>query len=262
MPKNKNDQTQRLYKAENYIGNILEKKEEWTLEECQKYVDKLLKKKRIQDNYPWAKNHKIFVTHGGTGRRMAYATFTHRGPTIKLPPWARNQYVVLHEVAHHLDCFEDGHTDSFATILLDLVRRELGKDKAELLQASYHLHGVKIQSGKKVVKARCPQSKKEWVAEQRQSKSERKSKINAQTEEKEQFKLRVARGEEIQCWFENCTGSAKGDVEVIRWSRERIQFQWNWRCPRCERGRWEWQNRQYDAETHGVLAVSRNGVWR
>jgi putative metallohydrolase (TIGR04338 family) len=262
MPKNKNDQTQRLYKAENYIGHILEKKEVWTLEECQKYVDKLLKKKRIQDNYPWAKNHKIFVTHGGTGRRMAYATFTHRGATIKLPPWARNQYVVLHEVAHHLDCFEDGHTETFATILLDLVRREMGKEKAELLQASYHLHSVKVQSAKKAVKARCPQSKKEWVAEQRQTKTERKSIRQTQNEEKEQFKLKVANGEEIKCWFEDCTGSVKGDVALIRWSRERVQFQWNWTCPRCERGRWEFQNRQYDFEEHGILTVSRNGVWR
>jgi hypothetical protein len=112
------------------------------------------------------------------------------------------------------------------------------------------------------VKARCPQSRKEWVAEQRQTKTERKSIRQNQNEEKEQFKLKVARGEEIKCWFENCTGSTKGDVDLIRWSRERVQFQWNWRCPRCERGRWEWQNRQYDVETHGVLAVSRSGVWR
>ena len=255
------DQTQRVYKAENYIGNILEKKEEWTLDQCQKYVDKLLKKKRIQDNYPWAKNHKIFVTCGNRGQRMAYATYTHRGPTIKLPPWARNQYVVLHEVAHHFD-IESGHTDTFATILLDLVRREMGKDKAEALQASYHLHGVKIQSGKKVAKARCPQSKKEWVAEQRQTKSDRKQTRKKQDEEAEQFKLRVARGEEINCWFENCTGSGKGTTDVIRWSRERVQIQWNWTCPRCERGRWEWKNRQYNVDDHGVMAVSRNGVWR
>ena len=256
------DQTQRLYKAENYIGDVIQKKEEWTLAECQKYVDKLLAKKRIQDNYPWAKNHKIFVMEGSRGQRMAYATFTHRGATIKLPRWARNKYVVLHEVAHHFDCFEDGHTDTFATILLDLVRREMGKDKAEALQASYHLHGVKVQSGTKIVKARCPQSKKEWVAQQRQTKSDRTATRKKQDEEAEQFKLRVAKGEEISCWFENCTGSAKGDVDAIRWSRERIQIQWNWRCPRCERGRWEWKNRQYDFEEHGVMAVSRNGVWR
>lgn len=161
MPKIK-DQAGRLYSAET-ISGIKQHSGTLTLKQCQAFTDKVIARKYVKDNYG---SIPAILVLDGRGRRKACATFYYGRRAIKLPKWARNEYVILHEVAHHLTRL-DGHKAEFASCLLDLVRHFLGKDSAEALQGAYHLKGVKVQGKNGPVKARCPESRKQWVIDEK-----------------------------------------------------------------------------------------------
>jgi putative metallohydrolase (TIGR04338 family) len=167
MPKIK-DQAGRLYAAEELSG--IKYGEALTLKECQKFVDKIMSRKYVVEKY---RMKSAITVLDGRGRRKACATFHYGNRAIKLPRWARTKYVILHEVAHHLTRL-DGHKAEFASCLLDLVRHFMGKESADALQGAYHLKGVKVLSKTGTAKARCPQSRKEWVVEKKESEKIRK----------------------------------------------------------------------------------------
>ena len=172
MPKVK-DQAGRLYAAEELSG--IKYGEALTLKECQKFVDKILARKYVLDNYGIQAQRPIIVLDG-RGRRKACATFHQGRRAIKLPRWARGKYVILHEVAHHLTDL-NGHRAEFASCLLDLVRHFLGKESADALQGAYHYKGVKVVGKNKPVKARCPESRKQWLEDRKKSDAELKAKL-------------------------------------------------------------------------------------
>jgi len=152
------NQTTRVYDAESACG-IKQSWEKFTMKQAQAYVDKVLKRKYIREKYGI---YSIRVLDG-RGRRKAGATWRD-GRVILLPKWARNEFVILHEIAHHLDKSGVSHGANFATIELDLVRNMMGKEWAEKLQGGFALRGVKIiNNDGKAVKARCPKSQKEWL---------------------------------------------------------------------------------------------------
>ena len=169
MPKVK-DQAGRLYAAEELSG--IKYGEALSLKECQKFVDKIIARKYVIDKYGIQAKRPIVVLDG-RGRRKACATFYQGRRAIKLPRWARGKYVILHEVAHHLTDL-NGHRAEFASCLLDLVRHFLGQESADALQGAYHLKGVKVVGKNGAVKARCPQSRKDWVAQKKESEKIRK----------------------------------------------------------------------------------------
>jgi putative metallohydrolase (TIGR04338 family) len=169
MPKVK-DQAGRLYAAEEMSG--IKYGDSMTLKECQKFVDKVLSRKYIIEKYGIQAQRPILVLDG-RGRRKACATFQHGRRVIKLPRWARGKYVILHEVAHHLTDL-NGHRAEFASCLLDLVRHFMGKDSADALQGAFHLRGVKVLGKTGTTKARCPQSRKSWVEQKKESEKIRK----------------------------------------------------------------------------------------
>jgi len=172
MPKVK-DQAGRLYAAEELSG--IKYGEALTLKECQKFVDKIIARKYVIDKYGIQAQRPILVLDG-RGRRKACATFYYGKRAIKLPKWARGKYVILHEVAHHLTNL-DGHKAEFASCLLDLVRHFLGKESADALQGAYHYKGVKVVGKNKPVKARCPESRKQWLEDRKKSDAELKAKL-------------------------------------------------------------------------------------
>ena len=157
------DQAGRLYAAEEMSG--IKYGDSMTLQECQKFVDKVLSRKYILEKHGIQAQRPILVLDG-RGCRKASATFRHGNRVIKLPRWARGKYVILHEVAHHLTDL-NGHRAEFASCLLDLVRHFLGKESADALQGAFHLRGVKVLGKTGTVKARCPQSRKAWLEEQK-----------------------------------------------------------------------------------------------
>ena len=154
------DQAGRLYAAEAISG--LKSDDSMTLKECQKFVDKVTARQYVTSNYGKA----TIMVLDGRGRRSACATYSGGQKAIKLPRWARGKYVILHEVAHHLTDL-NGHKAEFASCLLDLVRHFLGKESADTLQGAFHLKGVKVLGKTGTVKARCPQSRKAWLEEQK-----------------------------------------------------------------------------------------------
>jgi putative metallohydrolase (TIGR04338 family) len=166
------DQARRLYSAENVSG-VKQSNATLTLTQCQVFTNKILARKYVKDKY--GSIPKITVLDG-RGRRSACATGFGSFRVIKLPKWARNEYVILHEVAHHLTNL-NGHRAEFASCLLDLVRHFLGKDSADALQGAFHLEGVKVLGKKGAVKARCPESRKQWVIDRKANRLELKEKL-------------------------------------------------------------------------------------
>ena len=156
------DQAGRLYAAEALSG-IKQNHGTLTLKQCQAFTNRVIARKYVKDNY---RDLKTVIVLDGRGRRKACADRIGFQAVIKLPKWARNEYVILHEVAHHLT-YLNGHRAGFASCLLDLVRIFIGKDEADALQAAYHLKGVKVLGKNGAVKARCPQSRKQWLIDER-----------------------------------------------------------------------------------------------
>jgi putative metallohydrolase (TIGR04338 family) len=165
------DQAGRLYIAEDMSG--IKYTDPMTLKECQKFVDKIMSRKYVIEKY---RMKSPIVVLDGRGRRKACATFHHGNRAIKLPKWARTRFVILHEVAHHLTRL-DGHKPEFASCLLDLVRHFMGKEASEALQGAYHYKGVKVLGKNGPTKARCPQSRRGWVEEQKISNQELRAKL-------------------------------------------------------------------------------------
>jgi putative metallohydrolase (TIGR04338 family) len=161
MPKVK-DQAGKLYVAET-ISGVKQCKGTMTLKECQAFTNKVLARKYVKDTYGSISSITVL---DGRGRRRACATYLYGKRVIKLPLWSRNEYVILHEIAHHLTRL-DGHKAEFASCLLDLVRHFLGKDSADALQGAYHFKGVKVVGKNGAVKARCPESRKQWVIDEK-----------------------------------------------------------------------------------------------
>lgn len=160
----KRDQAGKVYKAEGLAMSVYaggNRKEEMTLQQAQKFVDAVLKRSFVQRNYPFKFPIKVL---DGRGRRSACATFRHGEFVICLPKHMRNKYVILHEIAHHINRGH-GHHAYFTTCLLDLVRNVLGKEQADALQGAFHFTGVKVRGKNGEVKARLPKSRVQWLQE-------------------------------------------------------------------------------------------------
>ena len=166
------DQTTRVYRSETRLKAM---NEEFTLKECQKFVDKVLARKYIKDKYGW---NRPIVVLDGRGRSKAGATVRHGHYVILLPKWARHKFVILHELAHHLSDDRWSHGAKFATCLLDLVRNVMGKEDADKLQAGFHLQGVRLvgENGK-LSKARLPKSQIEWFKAEKERQETLKQKM-------------------------------------------------------------------------------------
>ena len=167
------DQQGRLYAAEAAAFN--KSSNDMTLMEAQRFVNKVLARKYVQANYPWQRDILVL---DGRGRRTACATYRNGEYAICLPRWARNEFVILREIAHHISGQTGpAHGPRFASCLLDLVRNIMGKEEADLLQAGFALTGVKVEGKRGPVKARCPKSKAQWLADQKAKRAEIKERL-------------------------------------------------------------------------------------
>lgn len=160
-------QKQRLYTAESVLKDQPEFK---TVAECQKFVNKVLSQKSVIDNFG---KHVITVSDG-RGKRNASAITTWDGDIIALPRWARSRYVILHELAHHLQksyCTNNwqekvrigqdelayqSHGARFVATLLWLVRKQLGKDYYNELCESMHKQEIKTLEMGRIVSVSLP----------------------------------------------------------------------------------------------------------
>lgn len=117
-----------------------------SIEACQAYVDHVTTSAWFQRR--WGQR-RIPVGH------KTYGNATWDGHDISLPPWARDEATILHEIAHALvpryiqgtDQRPAAHGPEFSAILLTLVRYQVGAQAATDLRASYSKHRVKYRAG-------------------------------------------------------------------------------------------------------------------
>lgn len=88
----KDYQKQRVYNSERCVGPRLE-----TVPQMQSYVDKMVKSAWWKKRYPRVKR---IIVKDGRGRRRACAEYGYGYMVVKMPKWARNEGVLLHEMAH------------------------------------------------------------------------------------------------------------------------------------------------------------------
>lgn len=244
------DQKSRLYAAETQSG--LKGREEFTLKQCEQYVNKIWKRKYVQELRSGS-YARVGVTDGRR-RRSACASYRLGVPTVTLPKWARHEYVMLHELAHLIAGLSNEHNPKFATVLLKLVRRELGKEQAEKLLAAFSFQGVKIlNSAGKPVKARCPKSQKQWFLEQKEKKQEQKERLAKINEGRSQFIEAVENQTPVACSGKDCDAKLIGKKTITRFSRTKIQVIWEAECEKCGYHNCEWQNEIFNIEKHDGL---------
>ena len=107
-----------------------------SIHDCQSYLN------IICDQY-WFRQRfgerKIYI-ESGRGGGQAFGT-----RKIKLGTWARNEAVILHELAHCLTP-NNKHGAEFAGVFLFLVKNAFGADIAKQLRESYKTHRVKYNN--------------------------------------------------------------------------------------------------------------------
>lgn len=132
----KDSMQSRVYEAETqYSHNCGEGERFKTIEECDRYVQRITKSKLWKE----LSGGKSITVSSSAMRRYAGIAY---GSHIKLAPSGFNQYTILHELAH---CCGNMHHDvSFRQDLLKLVSRFIGRDNAKTLKFAFKTHGLKL----------------------------------------------------------------------------------------------------------------------
>lgn len=149
----RDNQKKRLYTAEDALpsfaskaadrllknGKKVESTGNLSIEACQAYVDHLASSAWFQSR--WGRRQF-------TVRHKTYGRATGGWNRVTLPPWARTEHIILHEVAHSLVPHDAAdHGPEFAATLLTLVRYAMGAEHAATLRESYREHRVKYRAG-------------------------------------------------------------------------------------------------------------------
>lgn len=142
---NKDSSKTKVYNVEWKFERLLRDEGLWkrynTLEECQSYIDRILKTKK------WKKISKTMgpvqaeqmknMSNGATAGRAWY------GSVRLSPSTGFNQYVILHELAH---CAGHMHHDiSFRNCLVELVSCFIGRDYGQTLKKMFKESGLKMK---------------------------------------------------------------------------------------------------------------------
>lgn len=145
MPRD--SQRQRVYEAESVLESFptglrqdrvrqVDKVRYASREACQDYVNRVTRSKL------WEAGSVVV----GSGKRFRKAVARGTGQ-IELPIWARNEWTILHELAHCLTTakFKNvaDHGREFCSVYIKLVKRFLGPQWAKKLKDSFREHRVK-----------------------------------------------------------------------------------------------------------------------
>lgn len=168
----RDSQRSKVYIAERAAGLQLPSstKRDWamSIEECQQYVNKMLNSAYFKRKYWKHSTLEIRVLEGRNGGRATRQGFGQS--VIFLGVWARQEFVIIHEVAHHVAGLSHGHDWRFCEVELDLVRHFMGKEAHDKLKASFKEHKVKF---------RQPRPKRQLTPEQKAVLVERAAKARA-----------------------------------------------------------------------------------
>jgi putative metallohydrolase (TIGR04338 family) len=115
-----------------------------SIEGCQEYVDNLTKQRWFQSRWGQRRIEVRLKVYGSA------SGFT--SGHICLPPWARCERVILHEVAHTLTASRHAaHGPEFAAVFLTLVDNHMGRHIGTALRKSFAAKKVKYRTGMALV---------------------------------------------------------------------------------------------------------------
>jgi len=137
-----------------------------TTKECQQYIKKVSTYKWFTTRwYIYHSRHTPSVPHVNDGRGRRRPCWDKSCYTIKLPIRTRNEITILHEMAHWIvdmalistwgsfnnflfektqyDKDHAAHGKEFTSVLLELVRMQLGAEAAKALKSAYKVNKVK-----------------------------------------------------------------------------------------------------------------------
>lgn len=126
-----------------------------SLQDCQELADVIMYDPWVRRRWPKA-SPIVKVVDPPKHRRAACAR-SISGQQILLPPWSRQAYLVIHELAHHLVGWQyhgrnpqpiPAHGAEFASAVLELTERFMGKYHAKVLHDSFVKHKVRFRGGK------------------------------------------------------------------------------------------------------------------
>jgi putative metallohydrolase (TIGR04338 family) len=112
-----------------------------TMDEVAAYMKPIWKSER--GRYGRANVPMPTLHHGHWDQRRALAYGNH---TISLPRWSRNEWVVLHEMAHRLTPSDEAHGPRFIGVLMGLAARHAGYD-VEVLKSKADEMGLRYYAG-------------------------------------------------------------------------------------------------------------------
>lgn len=149
----RDNQRAKVYAAEKVLDTLPRAcRRHETVEACRQRVSTILSSRcvtKLRDDFG---QHPIGLVRVGDGRgRSSAASF---GGEIRLPKWARKEWVILHELAHEVAPRRVRHGWPFAFTYLKLVSRFLGKDAHDALRASFKKHRVRYRPKRSVVAQR------------------------------------------------------------------------------------------------------------
>lgn len=129
-----------MYDAEDCVdrGAVFE-----TLAECQKYVDRVLARKRLVGRMRSVRSITVVDGRGGTSARAS--DHFGEGRKIALPSGMRSELVILHEIAHHVGGLGSRHNWQFADAFLALVREMMGVEAHNDLKAEFRQRKVRFR---------------------------------------------------------------------------------------------------------------------
>ena len=156
MSRTRDNQRTRLYRAEEHglrnangdlgmrflaCGERVKSTGNVSIAACQSYVDYVTES-------DWYRSRAVTTVNRITVRHKSNGSASTRGRDIMLPPWARHEAVILHEIAHVVtDVLHHGtpvasHGPEFAGVLLGLVREFMGEGHAAALVDGFRAHRV------------------------------------------------------------------------------------------------------------------------
>lgn len=120
-----------------------------TVRDMERFVKKTFASKRVQEAYPKAMWRALPSVSDGRGRRRACGN--EYG--IRMPVWARDEAVVLHELAHTITMRLGGneafHGWQFCAVYLKLVLYMMGREAHDTLKAAFKANRVRFTEPRK-----------------------------------------------------------------------------------------------------------------
>lgn len=131
-------QRSRVYAWEKHCQGVEAFRETMTLAEVEAFAAKVWLAERVR--YGRGRMPPPSVHHGRGQRRALAYTGKH---VISLPKFARNPYIVLHELAHLLTPVDEAHGPRFVGVVVGLAARWLNQDAQVLLRQADAM-GVRV----------------------------------------------------------------------------------------------------------------------